>query len=117
MDTFSGFFDKIPFFSRTEQELLYYLLFTTALLFQLRENNVGGEEISEKMILKQGYSKLNEDSMPEAKYFMSCTITSPVSETIVEPSGSVIDTSVSNKVDFKDSDAPNMIDITETCIY
>ena len=72
MDTFSGFSDNIPFVSRTDQVLVYYLLFTTTLLFQLRETrNIliqfvstlrnNGEEISEKILLKQGYSKLNED--------------------------------------------------------
>ena len=48
---------------------------------------------------------------------MSCVITFPVSEAIVESWGSVIDTVVSNKVAFKESDTPNMIDITEKFVF
>ena len=36
------------------------------------------------MVLKQVYSKLNDNAMAEVKYFLLCVLTFPVSDAIVE---------------------------------
>ena len=76
------------------------------MLFQLREvrkmliqtisairNKGMGDGTSVPMLLKQVYGKLDDDTISEVKHqmFMSCIVTFPISEAIVESWGSTID--------------------------
>ena len=78
MDTFAGFTDDIPFVTKTEQELqtlLFQFCETRKILIQLvsaLRNNVVGEEISNKMVLKQVYNKLNEDNVRSEIFHVLC---------------------------------------------
>ena len=112
IDVFSNLVDNIPFASKTKEEL-------QILLFQLRETknilievvsdrkspiNTAGEQISQEIVLNQVYCKLNEDTMAEVKCFMSCVVTIPISDAVVESWGFIIDAIIRNKVAFKESD-------------
>ena len=119
IECFVEFITDIPFVSKSEDEaqtLLFQLCEARKLLLNcvsiLRKSGIR-EQISYPMIIKQVYNELNQDTCAEARHFMSCVITFPVSEAIVESWGSVIDTIVSNKVAFKESATPDMADITE----
>ena len=55
--------------------------------------------------------------MAEVKYFMSCMITFPVSEAVVETWGSVIDSVIANKIAFKESESVETADTTEKVVF
>ena len=63
------------------------------------------------------YSKLDQDTLSEVKYFMSAVVAFPVSEAIVESWGSVIDNVISNKIAFKEADSPDITDMTEKVVF
>ena len=59
------------------------------------------EQISFTLLLKEVFHKLDDDTMSEVKYFMSCGMAFLVSEAIVESWGSVIDSMITSKIGFK----------------
>ena len=50
-------------------------------------SNTADEQISQDIVLKQVYSKLNDNAMAEVKYFLLCVLIFPVSDAIVESRG------------------------------
>ena len=68
---------------------------------------------SVSMLLKQVYGKLDDDTKSEVKHLMSCIVTFPISEAIVESWGSTIDSLIQNKVAFKEMHTVDTIDVTE----
>ena len=102
----------------------------STLLFQLREmrkimfellsrirNDGNKEQINSSLFLKNVFSSLDDDTMYEIKYLMSCVVTFPVSEAIVESWGSVIDKVINDKVAFAESVDVSRIDITEKFVF
>ena len=123
IDTFSEFVDDIPFVSKNEQEretLLFQLCTMRSELVDLAtqvriKGNV--DHLRTEKLLKDVYSKLDQDTLSEVKYFMSAVVAFPVSEAIVESWGSVIDNVISNKIAFKEADSPDITDMTEKVVF
>ena len=65
------------------------------------------------MVLKQTYSKLHDNTMAKVKIL----ITFPGSEAIIESWASVIDKIVRNKVEFKEYDSFDIVNVTENFLF
>ena len=103
-----------------KQTLYFQLKETRKVFFKLitsyREKN-SDVKINTSSFLKLLYNRLDVDSMAEVKYFMSCMITFPVSEAVVETWGSVIDSVIANKIAFKESESVETADTTEKVVF
>ena len=78
---------------------------------------VSGSKKNSSMFLKQVFGLLEDDSVSEARYLMSCIVTFPVSEAMVESWRSVIGKVINDKVAFKESVNQDSIDITEKFVF
>ena len=78
----------------------------------LRTTGAYEHMLNKTKFLKQVYWESDADCMTEARYFLSCVVSFPVSEAIVESWGSVIDKVISDKVAFKES-SDDSADISE----
>ena len=111
------------FFSKSKdylQTLLFQLREVRKIMFELVSslgNNGLREQINSSMFLEQVFELLEDDSMSEARYLMSCIVTFPVSEAIVESWVSMIDKVINAKVAFKVSVNQDSIDITEIFVF
>ena len=122
--SFESFFEKMPFFVSKEEDykrtLYFQLKETRKVFFKLitsyREKN-SDVKINTSSFLKLLYSKLDVDNMAEVRYFMSCMITFPVSEAVVETWGSVIDRVIANKIAFKESESVETTDTPEKVVF
>ena len=122
--SFSKFVEDIPLLILKGEENLSTLLFQLRelrkimfeLLSQIR-NDGNKEQINSSLFLKKIFSSLDDDTMYEIKYLMSCVVTFPVSEAIVESWGSVIDKVINDKVAFAESVDVSRIDITEKFVF
>ena len=72
-----------------------------------------GDGTSVAILLKQVLGKLDDDTMPEVKHLMSYIVTFHISDAIVESWGSTLDSLISNKVAFKESNTVDIVDVTE----
>ena len=68
-------------------------------------------------LLKDVYSKLDQDTLSEVKYFISVVAAFPVAEAIVESWGSVIENIFSNKIYFKETNSPDITKMTEKVVF
>ena len=82
------------------------------LLSRIR-NDGNKEQINSSLCLKKIFSSLDDDTMYEIKYLMSCVVTFPVSES----RGSVIDKVINDKVASAESVDVSRIDITEKFVF
>ena len=123
LTSFVEFVSGIPFIARRDDDFIQTLCFQVqemrkVMLEVIKSLRTTGsyEQMNTVKFLKQVYSKLDSDSMAEVKYFLSCIITFPVSEAIVESWGSVIDKVIADKVAFKESTGDDA-DITEKLVF
>ena len=118
--SFERFYQEMPFSDSVSDDFkrtLYFQLRETRkmgfkLVSSFREKNLS-MNMNTSQFLKLLYSSLDTDSMAEARYFMSCMIVFPVSETW----GSVTDKVIMNKIAFKESDHVDISDITEKIVF
>ena len=91
IDSFSQFVQDMHLFISKSKDYLQTLLFqlreVRKIMFKLissLRNNGLREQINSSMFLKQVFELLEDDSMSEARYLMSCIVTFPVFEAIVD---------------------------------
>ena len=76
-----------------------------------------GDGTSVSMLMKQVYGKQDDDTRSEVKHLMSCIVTSPIPEAIVESWGFTIDSLIRNKVAFKEPNTVDIVDVTEKIAF